>query len=64
MLMVEEAEGGAEPPLIAVMPYFTEKFRQVRAGVFFIKSWDGNDLMTKCLWSLTVTFQCALAHGW
>lgn len=53
MIMVEEAEGGTEPPLIAVMPYFTESFRHVRGGVFLIKSWDGNDLLTKCLWSLT-----------
>lgn len=53
MIMVEEAEGGSEPPLVAVMPYFTESFRHVRAGVFLIKSWDGKDLLTKCLWSLT-----------
>ncbi len=53
MILVDEAEGGTEPPLIAVMPYFTENFRHVRAGAFFIKSWDGSDLLTKCLWSLT-----------
>jgi hypothetical protein len=53
MILVDEAEGGTEPPLIAIMPYFTENFRHVRAGIFFIKSWDGGDLLTKCLWSLT-----------
>ncbi|GHJ45830.1 hypothetical protein Cs7R123_31720 [Catellatospora sp. TT07R-123] len=51
MIMVESPAQGNEPPIIAVTPNFTEVYQNIRAGVVLLKSWDGNDLLTKCLWS-------------
>jgi hypothetical protein len=53
MILVEAPEDGSEPPIVAVVPFFTEGFRNVRAGVSFLRSWDGTDILSKCLWSPT-----------
>jgi hypothetical protein len=53
MILVDSSDDGSEPPIVSVTPFFTEGFRKVRAGVAFLRSWDGIDLLTKCLWSPT-----------
>lgn len=53
LIMVEGPEDGNEPPIIVVVPFFTESFRKVRAGVVIMRSWDGTDMLSKCVWSPT-----------
>ena len=53
MILIEAPDDGGEPPIIAVTPFFTEGYRKVRAGVVFLRSLDGEDMLTKCLWSAT-----------
>jgi hypothetical protein len=53
MILVETPGQGREEPIIGVTPSFTEGNRRVHAGVIFLNSWDGNNLLSKCLWSDT-----------
>ncbi|MEU8075711.1 hypothetical protein AB0B31_09670 [Catellatospora citrea] len=57
MMLVESPTSGNEPPIIAVTPYFTEWARKVVAGVILVKSFDGEDLLSKCLWSQDLLVQ-------
>jgi hypothetical protein len=52
MILVESRIDGSEPPIVAVVPFFTEMYRTVHAGIAVVRSWDGTDILTKCLWSL------------
>jgi hypothetical protein len=51
MILVEAPEDGSEPPIVTVVPFFTEEFRKARAGISFLRTWDGTDILSKCLWS-------------
>lgn len=53
MLFAEAPEAGSEPPTVGIVPYFTEGFRDVHAGVVLVPTWDGTELLSKCLWSIT-----------
>jgi hypothetical protein len=53
MILVETPGKGGEQPIIGVTPSFTDEYRRVRAGIVFLSSWDGNNLLSKCLWSTT-----------
>ncbi|GIH07288.1 hypothetical protein Rhe02_53550 [Rhizocola hellebori] len=51
LIMVEIPKNGDEPPLVVVAPGFTEGYRDVRAGVVILKTWDATGMLSKCLWS-------------
>jgi hypothetical protein len=49
--MVESRQGSREEPIVVLTPYFTEGYRAVKAGITVLRTWDGTDLLGKCLWS-------------
>ncbi|MGX7676565.1 hypothetical protein [Plantactinospora sp. DSM 117369] len=52
LILVESPEeGSTEGPIVAITPFFTEVFRRVRPGFALLRSWDGEDMVTRCIWS-------------
>lgn len=45
MILVQRPLGGAEPHIVQVLPTAGEEFRDIHAGIGFLKTWDGTDLM-------------------
>lgn len=52
MILAEEDLDGRVPGLVALTPDFSvATHRRVRAGVVFLRAFDGKSILSKCLWS-------------
>jgi len=49
LMFVQTPSGGTELPIIHLYPRATERFRQRHAGIAFLQSWDGENLMVTVL---------------